>query len=270
MIDVDVVKSTPPAPFAGGAGWEIQYTKIGKHWQGVDKIWQESDKRKSDRQVALLLSDLLFLTGVQLSQTNIYQYNTAQTKKKINLLSRGGYLLSHKLIGSKTIPFYTVGPAAYKEDLKRDYVHGFYTRYGTTDVLKILSVNQLFIRFMKNFYVKEYLTVLPPYTAIMHILPKKYGNPTENQDKTITMPIISVRNYESDIENIKRQLPKLEDKAVIICATDDILASIHSSIKGNDNLRITTDDRLFRMPLSSAFFTANSEGYEEVTVGLFD
>lgn len=264
------VKSVMPAPFEGGEGWGIQYAEIGKHWKGVDKLWQESDDRSRDKQIALLLSDIKFLTGVQLSQTNLFSNSIMQVKKKLNLLSRGGYLLSHKLIGNKTIPFYSVGPAAYKEDLKKDYKYEFYKKYGTTEVLKILSVNQLFVKFTKNFYIKEDLSVLPPYTTEIHILPKKLGNPLANQDKAITMPVISIRNYESDIENMKRQLPKIEEKVIVICATNEVLASIHSSIKGNNNIRVTTDERLFRMPLSSAFMEASLKNYEEVKVSLFE
>ncbi len=270
MINVEAVKPAPlPSPFTGGVNWEIEYAKIGKHWYGVDKLWQESDSRSRDKQIAMFLSDLIFMTGIQLSQTNIYPYEAPQIKKKINILARSGYLLSHKLIGGRTIPFYSVGPAAHKEDLKKDYVHEYYTKYGTTEVLKILSANQLFVRFMKNFYIKQDFNVLPPYTSVIHIIPKKYGNPVENQDKVIKMPVISIRNYEADMENMIRQLPKIEDKAIVICATDNVLASIHNAIKGNDKIRVTTDDRLFRMPLSSAFMVANISDYEEVTVSLF-
>lgn len=258
-------------PFEGGTGWKVEYASIGKHWNGIDKIWQESDNRIRDKQLAQLLSASIFMTGVQVSQANVTPYNTIKTKKLLNKLSRGGYLLAHKLNGSKVIPFYSVGPAAYKEDLKNDYIYEFYKKYGTTEVLKILSVNQLFIRFMKYYYIKEEFPVLPPYTSVVHLIPKKYGNPMENQNKMFSIPIMSIRNYEYDINNMKRQLSRTEeDKALIICANEKIMTDIHSTIKDNNKIRITTDDRLFKTPLSSAFLIANKTGYEEVDIKLFD
>lgn len=270
MIDVDM--NVKPSPFSGDIGWEIQYANISRYWQGVDKLWQESDTRKRDKQIATLLYDVIFLTGIQLVNTNIFTEALSTAKKKINKLSRSGYLLCHRLVqGNKEIPIYSVGPAAFKEDLSnRAYHHAFYKEYGTTKVLKILSVNQLFVRLMKNFYVKQDFGVLPPYTSNMQILSKKVGNPIENRDKIIKYHVISIRDYNADIEDMIRQLPKIEDKAIVICSSQKVLNEIHKTVQNMSNLRFTTDDRLFRCPLSSAFFQATEEGYEDVQVGMFE
>jgi hypothetical protein len=260
------------SPFAGGPDFEIKFTYVSRNWSGVMKLWKESENRQRDKKLATLLNDVLLLTGIQMLQTGYFHESPNMAKRKINKLARAGYLLKHKIKrGNAEIPFYSVGPAAFIEDLsKEEYKHAFYRQFGITNVLKTLSVNQLYVKLMKNNYIKSETSVLPPYTARFRVLPKKHGNPVDNKEKIENYSIISIRNYDADTEEMKRQLPKNDDRAIVICASNKVLERIHSSIRHMDNYIYTTDQRLFSQPLSSAFLKSTPTGYEELSTEIFE
>ncbi len=251
-----VVNSPFANPFAGGPGWKLNLVFTSRYAK-VNKIMDSSSDPERDVKIAKIVNNGIFMTAVQVMQTGAFSMSMDNLKKKMNLLSRGYFLVKHTIEhDNKVLPVYTVGPACSDHPDLQSIVqvrNNFYKRYSLTNVLHILSVNQFCVRLFKENYVKVNYKVIEPYAAEVEFINRKYGNPYDNRDKRHKVSIISLRNYDVEREEFVRQLSKATDKTIVI-------AHDLSSIKENavrlmdERFSITTDDMLFREKLTDAFY----------------
>ena len=259
------------SPFSGGLGWELKLKIVPTKWTGVEKIFEESSDKERDIKLVKYIYNCQFLTAVQIMQAPIWQMYTGVDKKYINLLARGGYLVKHNIFNKGSVlPIYSAGPGAYFKNISDTYKTNFYRNYGLTTVLKILSVNQLFLRMLKFAYARISFNILPPYTAEIYYIEKRHGPYLENKDKEKTLRLISLRNYTSDVAEMKRQLPKVDDKAVIIAHDLTVLEELTQVLADKDNFRYTSDGILFREKLANAFYMYNNKKMVQTYLQNFD
>lgn len=258
-------------PFSGGSGWEIEYTLTSKKWPGVQKIWEEGN-RERDPYIAKLIDNCKFITSVQIYQTGMMGCGVDNLKKRLNLLSRGYYLIKHNIKhDSVVLPIYSIGPSSCIEDLTREYKHNYYKKYSLTQVLKMLTVNQLFVKLIKNNYVRTDFRTESPFAAELEILNRKYGSLLENKDKIIKMPVISIRNYENEWNEIQRQISKVDRKTIVIAHNMNVVQEMLPLIQNNvDCFRFTTDEILFKEQLSDAFYKVTNGQIVKERITVFD
>lgn len=256
-------------PFAGGPGWELKYTYTSRNFKGINKIWEESGDKERDKKIARIISNGIFMTSVQVYQSGIVSMGLDNLKKKLNLLSRGFFLIKHTIEhDNKSLPIYTIGPASCEEALEVQYRTNFYKRYSLTQVLKVLSVNQLCVRLFKDNYVKVNYNVMNPFTAEIEFINRKYGNPYENRDKAVKLSVISLRNYDVEQEEFVRQIPKVKENTIII-AHDLSAVEKHTELL-NDNFRVTTDTSLFKDKVSEILYKAEGGRLVKQTTTIFE
>lgn len=260
------------SPFAGGPGWKVEYKYTSKKWEGVYKIWEEGN-RERDPKIAQLLYNCTFMTSVQMHQVlnldNSYSINSL--KKRLNYLSRGSYILKHIIRCEKHLyPIYTIGPGSCISDIDIDYENNFYENYSLTKVLKTLTINQLFVRLLKSSYARINCNTLAPYDGEIEYINRSYDI-SKNRDKINTLNIISVRNYDSEYEEIKREINKIGKKTIIIGTSYESIERIAGSITNNDEtlFRFTTDELLFKEPLNNAFYYINNNKLKHEHINVF-
>lgn len=245
------------SPFAGGPDWKIEYKNTSKKWEGVYKIWEEGN-RERDPKIAQLLYNCTFMTSVQIHQVLSLgkPYSIYSLKKRLNYLSRGSYILKHIIRYEKQLfPVYTIGPGSCIEDIDIDYENNFYKNYSLTKVLKTLTINQLFVRLLESSYAKINNNTLAPYDGEIEYINRSYEI-SKNRDKINILNVISVRNYDSEYEEIEREINKINKKTIIIASSYESIERIAGNITNNDItlFRFTTDELLFKEPLNSAFY----------------
>ena len=147
----------------------------------------------------------------------------------------------------------------------------FYKNYSLTKALKILSINQLFLRLLDSSYAKISHEALNPYDGRIEYLSRKFKNISENREKINTLNIISLRDYSNEYSELERQIGKVDKKTIIIANSYASIERIAGSIKNNAHLfRFTTDELLYKESLNKAFYYIDANQIKLENIKVFE
>lgn len=240
----------------GGNGWKVRFIEphINRR-KGANcrvDLWEYGNEIRDSR-LAGLIYRCKFLAAHQICSTYFWGSNKTTAKRRLDILANSRYLLRHEILhadGSLHLPFYSIGPAAFISDLEgADYDMNF-LQYSIIDVLKILSVNQLFMNLTRSAFVKINYNTVPPFTAEISMISKKYGRLEGYEDKTVAFKVISIRNFDSDFEYIKENLVECRNERLMVIACDKRTMKRFMPFAPPD-CKLTYDDELLLEKISS-------------------
>lgn len=213
----------PISPFSSLHEYHVDWQTVNRHWDGVKKFID-----------SIYIKPLTFLNLTKIATRLQLAKFLKGDKKKINYLARIGVLVTHRLVNEKnSMTIYTLGPMGCRV-LKKQYAPNWWLDLSVTDVLKQLITNQLYFRIME-FTQARMFKAKPPLTGAVMFNNVDFG-------------VFVVRHGET-ARGIRWVAP---DRMIIICEDVNQIPLIASDVHAP--VRYTTDQNLFKSPLSEAFY----------------